>query len=688
MSGIFLTDKDGKVPSSFTISLNPHLQAFNHPVGSLPLPLIVCQDRVNLAFVSDPLSAADINQFRPKPEEMKRPVVFDIKHSWRAFGSSLDLEEGLWMHDLSGKKSLELAKRRNLGMTFKPRWIADVKVDLEDAITCINFIMAHPAFIPSIPLPHYFDTDLLFCMLLSAEQARDICSLAVIAMGELIAFINHWHVTTGSNWASNFSSAMRAFIRRIQLTRLPMRGGVFDAENHTHGFFIHRAIKCGCPTYMLNLKSSDHSNNAIDQVLSVEQVPDLCPFLNDLKDSGLTLQPVTQLTHATPPLYIPPQSSVFLDIDGWRAIPLPHCLWLAICWMYNSFILPYMGPDGQYIVKFKYQTVLEWVDGTQVAREAQNKRSMAESNRVMDEILSLAERYAPTHSPSSDLIDTNSGPKLPYVHVVPQVCFTMSSAEPMDMLASSDMTVANTLMDLMDDRVFPPTDLVYPFDNLSDQDSLPVPGPITMSSLLPSDILRDLPTGFSNEKTEEPSELACIIFHDSDTNIASSSSPSPICTSPSRNPQPQRTSPYVIGDPGCLLQRILQASSGVEPVEGRLDQSTARSTPSTNEVHFLTSPHLSPGALSLIDSSVESLILQVEEEMARPHEQVNRILPGYPCCPSQPDSFKAYRGNVIIPRTFYFNVTNWQKECLSMEATYQLLAASDSHWSTLLRQHG
>lgn len=103
-------DKDGKVPSSFTISFNPHLQAFNHLAGALPLPLIVCQDRVNPSFISDPLSTADLTQFNPQLEEMKQLVVFNVKHSWRVFRSSLDSDEGLWMHNLSGKKSLELAK--------------------------------------------------------------------------------------------------------------------------------------------------------------------------------------------------------------------------------------------------------------------------------------------------------------------------------------------------------------------------------------------------------------------------------------------------------------------------------------------------------------------------------------------------------------------------------------------------
>lgn len=173
---------------------------------------------------------------------------------------------------------------------------------------------------------------------------------------------------------------------------LPMRGGVFDAENRAHGFFICRAIKYGCPTYILNSKSSDNckwllqinellidiyhqANNVSDQVLTVDQVPELHPFLNDLRDLDSTLQPITRLVCTAPPLYIPPQSSVFLDINSWRAIPVPCRLWLMMHWMYDSFILPYMRPDGRYIVKFKYQTILEWTEGTQAAREALSKRA-------------------------------------------------------------------------------------------------------------------------------------------------------------------------------------------------------------------------------------------------------------------------------------------------------------------------
>ncbi|KAK0236484.1 hypothetical protein EDD85DRAFT_954349 [Armillaria nabsnona] len=486
MSQIFLMDKDSKIPSTYTISTNPHLQAFNHPVGSSLLPLIVCQDRINTSFANNSLTASDISQFNLNPEKMKRPVVFDVKHGWRVFRSSLDLEEGLWLFNLSGRKPLKLTKHWNRGMTFKSGWIADVKVDIEDAITCVNFIMAHPAFIPGVPLSHHFDTNLLTTTLLSVEQACDIRSLAIIAMGELVAFINQWQVTVSSNWASNFSSAMHAFIQRIQLMCLPMRGGVFDAKDCMHG-------------------SSDDSNNVSDQILSEKDVSDLLPFLNDLQDSDPMLQSIQRLIHTAPPMYIPPQSSVFLDIQGWRAIPLPRRLWLVMCWMYDSVILPYMGPDSRYIVKFKYQQVLEC---------------------ALDKILSIAKRYTPTHSPGSDLIDVSTGPKLPYIQICSSLCFTLGNVS---IGESSIPPVSSTITQAPGSdsgRNLDIADLVYPF-NANDHNSLPVPGPIATSTLLPMDMSRESMTTSSNKGTGEQSYLSHLVFDNPETDIDSTAPPSP-----------------------------------------------------------------------------------------------------------------------------------------------------------------
>ncbi|PBK98139.1 hypothetical protein ARMGADRAFT_1075012 [Armillaria gallica] len=238
MSQYFVTNANGNVPRAYTVSLNPHLQSFHVSDIINPPSMLYYQDRVEASFASQPLSLTDVATIEAKPEEMKQPIVFNVKHSWRIFGSSLDSDEGLWMFDLSGRRPLQLAKHCSISMTFKSGWVADVKIDIEDAIICINFITTHPSFIPGTPLPRYFNTDLLSSVLQSMEQARNLRVLAIIAMGELLAFINYWRITVGSNWASNFSSVGRTFIQRIQLTRLPMRGGIFDAENRVHGFFI------------------------------------------------------------------------------------------------------------------------------------------------------------------------------------------------------------------------------------------------------------------------------------------------------------------------------------------------------------------------------------------------------------------------------------------------------------------
>lgn len=225
-------------------------------------------------------------------------------------------------------------------MTFKSGWITDVQHDFQDTLSCINFIITHLLFVPGTPLPCHFNLSLLHTSLQSMEQARNIHTLAIVAMRELVAFINQWHVTVGPNWASNFSLAVRAFIQRIQLTHLPMRGGVFDVDNRVHRFFIHRAMVCGCPMYLLNTKSGNNGelphpvNEALtnsllpagislNEMSGKEETPDLWCFVDNLDGSDPSLQPIQQVRHVLPPLYILPQSAVFLDIDGWRAIPVP-----------------------------------------------------------------------------------------------------------------------------------------------------------------------------------------------------------------------------------------------------------------------------------------------------------------------------------------------------------------------------
>ncbi len=254
MTQYFLFNKNSNVQFSTTVLSDPHLQRFNVNDNN-PLPFIYCCDLSNPSFTSEILSISDVYCIWASLKEMIYLVVFNVKHSWRVFRYSLNKNNELWIYNLWGRKPLELSKRRNRGMTFKSHWITDVKLDLEDAVTYVNFIMAYPSYIPGIPLLSFFNNNLLLTVLTSSEQACTICFLAIIAMGELITFINHWRVTVGSNWASNFSSAMQAFICWIQLTHLLMRGGVYNAGDRVHGFFIWCSIKSEAPTYLLNTRS-------------------------------------------------------------------------------------------------------------------------------------------------------------------------------------------------------------------------------------------------------------------------------------------------------------------------------------------------------------------------------------------------------------------------------------------------
>ncbi|KAK0440202.1 uncharacterized protein EV420DRAFT_1650599 [Desarmillaria tabescens] len=324
MTSYFLSDENGSIPYNFIICKVPKIRVYHTPLCSPeytnPLPLIH----------SKPTSPGPLGN-----EETDRVRCI-----------AEDSDKGSWMFDLSGNQPLELVRRKKHGIAFKSSWIAEVKLDIEDVITCINFIMAHPSFVPGVPLPRYFNTYILLSSVQSTEQARSVRSLAIIAMGELLAFINQWRVMLGSNWASNFSSAVPAFVRRVQLTKLPMRGAVFNAKDKSHGFFIRRAIKCDCPTYVLGADRPEDSNKRSPGPLDLESVKDLRPFLNDLRAADLGLQNVLRLPRAIPPLYIPPQSHVYLDIENWQPIPIPKRSWLLMRRIWEASILPYLGEDG------------------------------------------------------------------------------------------------------------------------------------------------------------------------------------------------------------------------------------------------------------------------------------------------------------------------------------------------------
>lgn len=234
-------------------------------------------------------------------------------------------------------------------------------------------------------------------------------------------------------------------------------------------------------------------------------------------------------------MYIPPQAAVFLEIDGWNLIPVSKCLWLVMHWMYDSYLLPYIGQDSQYVIKLRYHYVLEWAEGTMAAKEAQSKKGMVECNGVMDEILSLAERYVPTHSPAFNPTITIPGLKLPYTRLLPEVRIAIENlgvTEGIPFLpaiatpehANEEHMVPSPSMTLM-----------YPFKDPDTVDTLPTPGSMVNPTLLPSDIPcleLDFP-----DTLKVPNETmhSTDIFGDTNSDINSSSPSLQSCLSPIRS---------------------------------------------------------------------------------------------------------------------------------------------------------
>ncbi|KAK0224857.1 hypothetical protein EDD85DRAFT_940850 [Armillaria nabsnona] len=411
--------QNGNVPSSTTVLMDPHLQGFNIQ-GEVNLLLFIhCHDPVSPSFTTNKLSLIDVNQTQANPKEMNRPILFNVEHSWRAFRSLLDDKDGLWMYDLSGRKPLELMKRKNKG----------------------------------IPLPQFFNIDPLLTILMTTEQAHTICSLAIIVMGELITFINHWRITIRANWALNFLSAMWAFVRCIQLTQLPLRGGIYNVEDKVHGFFICHSIRCGAPMYLLNTRGAaeckwllrinedliylhHQANKGAGEINNIENNPDLILFLNDLHDSDPNLQLIQKRTLNNLPIFITPQSSIYLEINEWNLIPLQCRLWLFMHWIYNAELMNYLenGHPGANLIeitpglKFPFTEILAPV------------HAFAGCNIPQDKITPLS-IHLPTLNPSKVLTQPNS------------------------------------------------SSLSYPYNHLEEEISLPIPGPVMSSSLLPSDVI-------------------------------------------------------------------------------------------------------------------------------------------------------------------------------------------------------
>ncbi|PBK98138.1 hypothetical protein ARMGADRAFT_1075011 [Armillaria gallica] len=331
-------------------------------------------------------------------------------------------------------------------------------------------------------------------------------------------------------------------------------------------------------------------------------------------------------------MYIPPQSSVFLDIDSWGLIPVTCHLWLVMRWMYEAVMLPYLSQDGRHIVKFRYQHVFQWVEGSQAGKEVQNKQNSAQNNGILVEILSLAKQYASTHSPGTDLIDFTPGLKFPYTRVISPIQFRNKATY---MCEGAALSASSSNMMISSNDENSSLDLVYPFLDLSEDSSLPIPGPVATSTLLPMDL--------------PPADA-----------LTSKGARSPVTDINSSTPSsPQRPFP----PKSLLLRRVSPYSETTSPFSWSSEISTQ------------------------IDASVESLISQVKDELSRPHDRINGITLGYPRQSSPPDSEYPYGGDVVVPRNYFHDVTNWQMECMTLGATYPLQINIHPHWNPVLLSH-
>ncbi|KAK0494365.1 hypothetical protein EDD18DRAFT_1107385 [Armillaria luteobubalina] len=492
MSQYLLADSQGNIPQSAIICSDPVVQSYNRPLHRIQIPFIVCQDPVYPSLQEPCISLAELHEWHLDPGSMTCPIIFDVAHPWRIFGSSLDSLYGLWMFNLLGHLPLELSERKEGGLGFRSKWIKEVKGNLEDAISGVTQISMQASFIPGSPLPRLFDLDLLKTSFQAPDEACKVRALAIIVMGELLAFLNQWRVTLGKHWIDGLSPAVKA-----------------------------------CPTFLLNMESSTDSqrllriSNELNEIyhsacvtagssnLAEEEIPELRLFTKEFRTSNAHLQTVAPTRLNSIPLFIPSRALVFLHVEGWAPIPLPRALWLLARWTYKSEVAPYQGDGGRTIVQFCYERVLEWVGDSSPVQEARSRQENAKKSGIWDELVSLAERYAPTHSPTrhSVIIDLNL--KFPYIHsAYPVIDLTTSEDSSEEGDAYIPTSPTNTLQDV--EETGPPAvteELVYPFSEVELERHLPIPGPIANSTVLPGS---DLPLDEVNHRylvTDDPEEL-------------------------------------------------------------------------------------------------------------------------------------------------------------------------------------
>ncbi len=153
----------------------------------------------------------------------------------------------------------------------------------------------------------------------------------------------------------------------------------------------------------------------------------------------------------------------------------------------------------------------------------------------MDEILSLAERYTPTHSPTFNPTITIPGLKLPYTCLLPEVWIAIKNLGVTEGIPFLPAIATPEHANKEHTAPSPSMTLVYPFEDPDMVDTLPTPGSMVNSTLLPSDIPHlelDFP-----DALEVPNETMCStdIFRDTNSDINSSSLSSQSHLSPIRS---------------------------------------------------------------------------------------------------------------------------------------------------------
>ncbi|KAK0486789.1 hypothetical protein EDD18DRAFT_1360458 [Armillaria luteobubalina] len=171
MTKYLLADNEGNMPQSAIICCYPIIQSYNCPFHKISLLLLTCKDPVSPALHEVWVTLINIDQWQFNPINMTCVVVFDVMHSWRIYGSSLNSPYSLWMFNLSGHLQLELTQKKDGSLGFKTSWLKEVKGNLEDAISGVAHLSIQPTFVPCCPFPHLFDFDLLSTSFQSHEQA-------------------------------------------------------------------------------------------------------------------------------------------------------------------------------------------------------------------------------------------------------------------------------------------------------------------------------------------------------------------------------------------------------------------------------------------------------------------------------------------------------------------------------------